>query len=202
MVHEVAGLFAAWVIIGVAMGSGLYEAAFASLVRLYGRDSRKAIRGCHPLRRLRQHHRLAAVDVIGNAPGLARGLLCMGSAACLHRAAVELVAPEGRGPWPPGRRVPNRRRPLDWPCADEIGHLARGRVCDHLVCQHVNGGAPAASTRREWCNVDCGRDDWCSHRPGPSRRTVTRVRLAAARVPTVLGAPGYANAACRRSPSF
>jgi len=39
------GLFAGWVVIGVGMGSGLYEAAFATLVRLYGRDSRNAITG-------------------------------------------------------------------------------------------------------------------------------------------------------------
>jgi len=41
----VIGLFAAWVLIGIAMGSGLYEAAFSALVRLYGRDSRNAITG-------------------------------------------------------------------------------------------------------------------------------------------------------------
>lgn len=39
------GLFAAWVVIGIAMGSGLYEAAFAALVRLYGKDSRNTITG-------------------------------------------------------------------------------------------------------------------------------------------------------------
>ena len=39
------GLFAAWLLMGVAMGSGLYEAAFASLVRLYGHDARGAITG-------------------------------------------------------------------------------------------------------------------------------------------------------------
>jgi MFS family permease len=39
------GLFAAWLVIGVGMGSGLYEAAFAALVRLYGRDSRNVITG-------------------------------------------------------------------------------------------------------------------------------------------------------------
>jgi predicted MFS family arabinose efflux permease len=38
-------LFAAWVIIGVGMGSGLYEAAFATIVRLYGLDCRNAITG-------------------------------------------------------------------------------------------------------------------------------------------------------------
>lgn len=39
------GLFAAWVLMGVAMGSGLYEAAFATLVRLYGHRARSAITG-------------------------------------------------------------------------------------------------------------------------------------------------------------
>lgn len=39
------GLAAAWVLIGVAMGSGLYEAGFAALVRLYGRDARNSITG-------------------------------------------------------------------------------------------------------------------------------------------------------------
>lgn len=39
------GLFAAWVVLGIGMGSGLYEAAFAALVRLYGNDSRTTITG-------------------------------------------------------------------------------------------------------------------------------------------------------------
>ena len=38
-------LFAAWALIGLAMGSGLYEAAFSALVRLYGQGSRSAITG-------------------------------------------------------------------------------------------------------------------------------------------------------------
>ncbi|MDR6857302.1 MFS transporter [Variovorax guangxiensis] len=38
-------LFAAWTLIGIGMGAGLYEAAFSALVRLYGRDSRSAITG-------------------------------------------------------------------------------------------------------------------------------------------------------------
>ena len=43
--HGVVGLFAAWAVLGVGMASGLYEAAFAALVRIYGRDSRNAITG-------------------------------------------------------------------------------------------------------------------------------------------------------------
>ena len=45
LAHGPLGLFAAWVVLGVGMGSGLYEAAFAALVRLYGKDSRNAITG-------------------------------------------------------------------------------------------------------------------------------------------------------------
>lgn len=35
----------AWIVLGLAMGCGLYDAAFASLVRLYGRDLRSVITG-------------------------------------------------------------------------------------------------------------------------------------------------------------
>jgi predicted MFS family arabinose efflux permease len=43
--HGSAGLFGAWIVLGIGMGSGLYEAAFAALVRLYGHGSRNAITG-------------------------------------------------------------------------------------------------------------------------------------------------------------
>jgi len=35
----------AWLVLGAAMGFGLYDAAFAALVRLYGRDARSSITG-------------------------------------------------------------------------------------------------------------------------------------------------------------
>jgi MFS family permease len=38
-------LFVAWLVLGVGMAAGLYDAAFASLVRLYGDGARKAITG-------------------------------------------------------------------------------------------------------------------------------------------------------------
>lgn len=43
--HGARGLFAAWALLGIGLGSGLYEAAFAALVALYGRGSRNAISG-------------------------------------------------------------------------------------------------------------------------------------------------------------
>lgn len=45
MAQGLVGLFAAWIVLGVGMGSGLYEAAFATLVRLYGKDARTSITG-------------------------------------------------------------------------------------------------------------------------------------------------------------
>ncbi|MES2185011.1 MAG: MFS transporter [Pseudomonadota bacterium] len=39
------GFFLAWAVLGLGMGCGLYEAAFATVVRLYGRDARGAITG-------------------------------------------------------------------------------------------------------------------------------------------------------------
>lgn len=38
-------VFMAWAVMGLAMGSGLYEAAFATVVRLHGQDARRAITG-------------------------------------------------------------------------------------------------------------------------------------------------------------
>lgn len=43
--ESLAGLVAAWTLLGVAMGAGLYDAAFAAIVRLHGRDSRALITG-------------------------------------------------------------------------------------------------------------------------------------------------------------
>ncbi|WP_229676437.1 MFS transporter [Polaromonas eurypsychrophila] len=39
------GMMLAWAVLGVAMAAGLYEAAFAALVHLYGKDARSAITG-------------------------------------------------------------------------------------------------------------------------------------------------------------
>jgi hypothetical protein len=40
-----ASLVAAWLLLGLGMGAGLYEAGFAALVRLYGTEARSAITG-------------------------------------------------------------------------------------------------------------------------------------------------------------
>ncbi|MCK1382995.1 MFS transporter [Bradyrhizobium sp. 21] len=43
--HGVAVLIAAWALLGIGMGMGLYEAAFATLARIYGTNARRTITG-------------------------------------------------------------------------------------------------------------------------------------------------------------
>ncbi|NGM88967.1 MFS transporter [Parapusillimonas sp. SGNA-6] len=45
LAHGLWTMVAAWLLLGVAMGAGLYDAAFSCLVRLYGRHARSAITG-------------------------------------------------------------------------------------------------------------------------------------------------------------
>jgi predicted MFS family arabinose efflux permease len=45
MAREAVGLFAAWLLIGIGMGCGLYEAAFATLAAIYGAKARPSITG-------------------------------------------------------------------------------------------------------------------------------------------------------------
>jgi predicted MFS family arabinose efflux permease len=45
LASNLADLAAAWALLGIGMGFGLYEAAFATAAGLYGRDARNAITG-------------------------------------------------------------------------------------------------------------------------------------------------------------
>ena len=43
LAHSLPVYMFAWLLVGIGMGSGLYDAGFATLGRLYGRDARRAI---------------------------------------------------------------------------------------------------------------------------------------------------------------
>ncbi|WP_439400944.1 MFS transporter [Bradyrhizobium sp. DASA03068] len=43
--YGLAALITAWILLGIGMGMGLYEAAFATLARIYGADARRTITG-------------------------------------------------------------------------------------------------------------------------------------------------------------
>jgi MFS family permease len=49
-----------WLLIGLGMGTGLYDAVFAALGRMYGREARGAIASLNSVRRICQHRMLAA----------------------------------------------------------------------------------------------------------------------------------------------
>ena len=74
----------AWLVLGVGMGFGLYDAAFAVLGRIYGTNARGAITGITLHRGLRQHDRLAADGVGRRRHRLARYLPGVGGAASRH----------------------------------------------------------------------------------------------------------------------
>src|SRR5687768_13815277 len=45
LASSAAALIASWLVIGIGMSAGLYEAAFSTLAGIYGRDARRAITG-------------------------------------------------------------------------------------------------------------------------------------------------------------
>ena len=108
----IGSLALAWALIGIGMGFGLYEAAFATAAGLYGREARNAITGITLVRRFRQHGRLAGECVVHRTFWLARGLRRLGSAASRHRPADEPAAdPENRAACSRRQRRSMRHRP-------------------------------------------------------------------------------------------
>ena len=82
------GLALAWTILGIGMGFGLYEAAFATVAGSLGRQARTDHRH-HPVRRLRQHGGLARQRDLHRRFRLARRLPGLGRAAPADRIAAE-----------------------------------------------------------------------------------------------------------------
>ena len=95
-------LFAAWIVIGVGMGMGLYEAAFATLTRIYGMAARKPITGITLIAGFAEHRRLAFDGLARGPLRLARHLPVLGvdpsaaGAAAQSHAAARDVAGSGQ----------------------------------------------------------------------------------------------------------
>src|SRR5687768_8116837 len=77
LAHSLPVYLMAWLLMGVGMGAGLYDAAFATLGRLYGREARRAIHHPDPVGWFCQHRLLALERLVRGAFRLAgrlRGL--------------------------------------------------------------------------------------------------------------------------------
>jgi MFS family permease len=73
-------LFAGWLVIGIGMAMGLYEAAFSTLTGIYGRDARGAIAGITLLAWLASTILLADLRLSGGRRWLAHRLPLLGAA--------------------------------------------------------------------------------------------------------------------------
>ena len=185
------GLFIAWAILGVGMGSGLYEAAFAALVRLYGTGSRNVITG------------ITLIAGFASTVGWPLSALLESQVgwrgACFSWAALHLVLgiplnamiPRA-APLPP---LPAASAPPPAATTRQIaraGDAARARVRGDVVHQHGDGGAPAAPAAGERRDARRRGRDRRARRSGAGRGTGARIRLAAAHPSAVLGARGRA----------
>ena len=65
--------YLAWAVMGAGMACGLYDAAFSTLGRIFGRDARSA----SPLGQVREHRLLAPLGLASRERGLAFRLLCL-----------------------------------------------------------------------------------------------------------------------------
>ena len=198
-------MFAAWALIGLAMGSGLYEAAFAALVRLYGHEARNADHRHHADRRLRQHRGLAAVGLAGAEVRLARRLLHLGCAAPAAGPAAECTA-AARPARPHAARTARhataaRAGRCSLRCSRPRADRSAAGLCvrGHLVRQHRDGHAPAAAAAGGRRHAGRGRGRGRIGRAGAGGRALAGIRPAAARAPDAVGAAGRAgpSAGCR-----
>ena len=94
--HSIPMLVIAWLLLGIGMGFGLYDAAFGALGRIYGNAARGADHRHHPDRRFCLDRRLAADCLRTGAHRLARHLLCMGGRAYSCRPADQFFHAAGR----------------------------------------------------------------------------------------------------------
>lgn len=121
-------LFGAWAWLGAAMGAGLYEAAFASLVRLYGQGARRAITG------------ITLIGGLASTVGWPLSALMQTQAgwrgACLGWAALHLLLG-----WPLNLRLP--RLPPAQPPAAPTAHDTAG----------VAPPAPAGPRQPAWATA-------------------------------------------------
>ena len=138
--YSIPMLIVAWLLLGIGMAFGLYDAAFAALGRIYGDAARRSITGITLIAGFAIYRRLAADGVGTGKHRLARHLLCLGAGAYRDRPAAEFLhAARGEGREGGGCGIDKAAHP-DRPDHDPAGiHL-----CGSLDRHRRDGGASAA----------------------------------------------------------
>ncbi len=166
--HSIAALVIAWTVLGVGIGMGLYDPAFATLTWLYGRDARSSITG------------ITLIAGFASTIGWPLSALFLHEfgwrAACLIWAGLNMLL----------------AAPVNWLAIPRHGMLARaaagrnGIAADgpaargdanpgllfrrYLVRAGSDGGAFARIAAGGGCILDRGDRRRVAGRPGPSRR--------------------------------
>ena len=113
--HSILILTVAWLILGIGMGMGLYDAAFGALGRIYGDRARRAITGITLL--AGEHRRLAAYRLGPGDDWMAKHMFCLGCGPHHYWSAAESIFhPTGRRGQGQGSRraqASYRHRPHD-----------------------------------------------------------------------------------------
>jgi hypothetical protein len=147
---DVATLAFAWVMLGIGMGFGLYEAAFATAAGLYGREARNAITGITVFRRAILTHleggsgRLEAATREATADRAARQAAVEPLAACERMqtatafdrlgAKVMLRLPHGMAPQSFQRKAGHIARHADpWDRGPDYG-VQYGASIENMTC--------------------------------------------------------------------
>ena len=165
--HSIAGLVIAWTVLGVGIGMGLYDPAFATLTRLYGRDARSSITGITLIAGFASTIgwplTAAFLDIFGwRAACLVWAGLNMLLAAPInwlaiprHGAPAALPQATTETPAPP----PPRAAIQSWRF-----------FCLYLVRARSDGGAFTGIAAGGGCILNRGDRRRVAGRPGPSRR--------------------------------
>ena len=168
--HGIAGLVIAWTVLGVGIGMGLYDPAFAALTWLYGREARSSITGITLIAGFASTIGWPMSAVFLHEFGWRAACLIWAGTEPTARCPVKLAVDPA--PWHarPGCRRPRRncRRPS-----------RRVRRCQSWP----SSSPPLGSCRERWrriCRVCCRRRVHPRPRQSPLRRWSVRLRSAPA----------------------
>ena len=178
--HGIAGLVIAWTVLGIGIGMGLYDPAFAALTWLYGREARSSITGITLIAGFASTIGWPMSAVFLHEFGWRAACLIWAGLNILLAAPVNWLSIPRHGA--SGRAGAGRTElPAAEPPRGAMPILAFF-FCRHLVRAGSDGGASAGLAAGGGCIVDRGNRRCGAGRSGSGRRPPRRIR-AVARVP-------------------